>query len=293
MTGVQTCALPISLNGAESRSVTADSEDSGVWAPLDEGAYDLVELPKSGWDFQGYECSLGEGDLSDAVFTAAAEPQNQFTDINNGVRINLSQGDHVECWFFNDRTPPPPPTTTTTTSPLLGSIGDFVWNDANTNGVQDAGELGIAGVIVNLLDGSGVLLTSTTTDADGHYRFGGLVAADYIVEFVLPADTWEFSDADQGADDTVDSDAGVAGRSGIISLAEGAGELTIDAGIHRTTEVEPTTAVRPTEETLPFTGASSGGMGGAAIGLILLGGLVLLAVRGKEDDAVAARLDAK
>ena len=168
-----------------------------------------------------------------------------------------------------------------------------MWNDANTNGVQDAGETGIEGATVNLLDGSGGLLASTTTDADGHYAFGDLEAGDYIVEVVLISDTWEFTAADQGADDTVDSDVDAAGRSGVISLAEGAEELTIDAGIHRTTEVEPTTAVRPTEETLPFTGASPSGMGGAAAGLVLLGGLVLLAVRGKETDVVTTPHDAK
>ncbi|SDM68334.1 hypothetical protein SAMN05660860_03009, partial [Geoalkalibacter ferrihydriticus] len=32
-----------------------------------------------------------------------------------------------------------------------GSIGDFVWNDLNQNGLQDAGEPGISGVTVNLL----------------------------------------------------------------------------------------------------------------------------------------------
>ena len=33
-----------------------------------------------------------------------------------------------------------------------GSVGDRVWLDANANGVQDAGETGINGVTVQLLD---------------------------------------------------------------------------------------------------------------------------------------------
>ena len=103
------------LDGGDSRSVTADSNDSGVWAPLDAGTYDLAEVPKSGWDFAGYECSLGERALTDTV-----DAETPFSDIANGVRINLSQGDDVVCWLFNDPTgPPPPTTTTTTTSPLL------------------------------------------------------------------------------------------------------------------------------------------------------------------------------
>jgi hypothetical protein len=174
--------------------------------------------------------------------------------------------------------------TTTTTAPLLGSIGDFVWNDANDNGVQDADEVGIADVTVNLYEGAGNLLASTVTDADGHYRFGGLVPGDYVVEFVLPTTAWEFSPADQGSDDALDSDPGADGRTGVITLAEGAGDLTNDAGMYFPAQVEPTSAVRPTQETLPFTGTSSSGAGGVGIGLLLLGGLVLLVFRKEPVD---------
>ncbi|MFZ0493140.1 MAG: SdrD B-like domain-containing protein [Acidimicrobiia bacterium] len=177
-----------------------------------------------------------------------------------------------------------PPSTTTTTSSLLGSIGDFVWNDANDNGVQDADEVGIAGVTVNLYDGAGTLLASMVTDAGGHYRFGGLVSGDYVVEFVLPTTAWEFSPAGQGSDDALDSDPGADGRTGVITLAAGAGDLTNDAGMYFPAQVEPTSAVRPTQETLPFTGGSSTGAGGVGIGLVLLGGLILLVLRKEPVD---------
>ncbi len=42
-----------------------------------------------------------------------------------------------------------------------------------------------------------------------------------------------------------------------------------------TTTAAPTTTAA-TQETLPFTGASTAGTGGLAVGLILLGGLILL-----------------
>jgi hypothetical protein len=35
------------------------------------------------------------------------------------------------------------------------SVGNLVWLDKNANGVQDAGEPGLAGVIATLLNGSG------------------------------------------------------------------------------------------------------------------------------------------
>ncbi len=49
-------------------------------------------------------------------------------------------------------------------------IGNRVWNDVNGNGIQDAGETGIAGVIVELYQGV-TLVGTTTTDANGDYYF--------------------------------------------------------------------------------------------------------------------------
>src|SRR5262249_49463469 len=54
------------------------------------------------------------------------------------------------------------------------TIGDFVWNDINANGCQDAGELGISGVTLTLTgtNGSGNAVTDhATTDANGKYLF--------------------------------------------------------------------------------------------------------------------------
>jgi hypothetical protein len=45
------------------------------------------------------------------------------------------------------------------------SIGDFVWEDKNYNGVQDAGENGIANVTVKLLSSANTVLATTTTDS--------------------------------------------------------------------------------------------------------------------------------
>ncbi len=75
------------------------------------------------------------------------------------------------------------------------AVGDFVWNDVNHNGIQEAGEAPIAGVTVTLLnadgtsatDGDGKVVAATTTDANGHYVFDNLFAGDYKIRFTVPA----------------------------------------------------------------------------------------------------------
>ena len=71
---------------------------------------------------------------------------------------------------------------------LQGMIGDYVWFDANGNGLQDAGEPGINGVTVNLYDNTQTNLLATTVteyggpnNVNGYYQFTGLSAGNYVV----------------------------------------------------------------------------------------------------------------
>ncbi|MBL7727422.1 MAG: hypothetical protein JNM68_07055, partial [Dinghuibacter sp.] len=50
-------------------------------------------------------------------------------------------------------------------------IGNRVWYDANGNGLQDAGETGMPGVEMELLNSSGTVIAAVTTAADGTYYF--------------------------------------------------------------------------------------------------------------------------
>ncbi len=114
--------------------------------------------------------------------------------------------------------------------PLPANLGDRVWLDANGNGQQDSGETGVSGVTVRLLNGSGSVVAVDTTDADGLYLFEGLQAGSYSVEFV-PAGGAQFTTANQGSD-LSDSDVDAAtGRTGVITLAPGQTDLSVDAGI--------------------------------------------------------------
>ena len=66
--------------------------------------------------------------------------------------------------------------------PTAAAIGDYVWSDGDGDGSQDAGEPGIAGVVVNLVNESGTTVDQATTAADGSYLFVGVVPGNYTVE---------------------------------------------------------------------------------------------------------------
>lgn len=75
----------------------------------------------------------------------------------------------------------------------VGSIGDYVWLDANEDGIQDAGERGINGITVKLYrDKAGTPIAQTVTRTnegkDGYYLFPGLPADTYYVKFEVPND---------------------------------------------------------------------------------------------------------
>ena len=133
----------------------------------------------------------------------------------------------------------PCPTEATATVVGLASIGDHVWVDANGNGQQDAGEIGLAGVGVELFASvaglpSGAAVATTTTDANGRYLFNNLAGGTYILRFITPSG-YLFTAANIGAD-TTDSDAGPgadgSGLTGVLTLVAGEIKTTVDAGVY-------------------------------------------------------------
>ena len=119
------------------------------------------------------------------------------------------------------------------TAKPLSSLGNFVWYDANANGIQDQNELVVPGVSVNLYDGTGTnLLSSTATDNNGFYSFPNLKAGSYQVEFIRP-NGYVFTTPLQGGNVQLDSDADqTSGRTPIINLPVSTDDNSWDAGIY-------------------------------------------------------------
>ena len=115
-----------------------------------------------------------------------------------------------------------------------GAIGDYIWNDANGDGVQDENETGIGLVTVNLYndhDNDGVydnLLTTVMTDNTGHYIFDNIAAGAYVVEVAantLPAGpSW----SQTGDPDEYGSTATAADNLTTAPLVLGPGDILVN-----------------------------------------------------------------
>ena len=182
--------------GALLTSTTTDADGYYRFDNLSAGNY-IVEIAASNFQaagpLVGYSSSTGAGQ--------EASPNTNGDDNDNGLdvpvagavrsaMVALGPGD-VEPVGEGDLGPGDPGAVDARsnltvdfgfiTAPLF-SLGNRVWFDANNDGLRGGSELGVLGATVNLLDGTGAPLASTTTDADGYYRFDDLPAGDYIVE---------------------------------------------------------------------------------------------------------------
>lgn len=119
-----------------------------------------------------------------------------------------------------------------------GSLAGTLFRDVNKNGVEDAGDQRVPGktvVLFEIVNGVRVERARQDTDANGDYKFTDLSAGTYVVGFLDPQTGEVFVPADQGTDDTIDSDVTSVvsgdGFTGAINLAAGEDKTDVDAGI--------------------------------------------------------------
>ena len=140
------------------------------------------------------------------------------------------------------------------------SIGDRVWNDVNANGTDD-GEPGIANVTVILTDADGAEVARTATDANGNYRFTGLIPGTYTVSIEVPS--------------------GYAAATTSMSVSVGEGEEYVDADFPLTLIPAPTPSTT-VAKVLARTGSDASVLGGMAA-MAAIGGILALAGKRRRE----------
>ncbi len=85
-------------------------------------------------------------------------------------------------------------------------LGDYVWIDANANGIQDKDEIGASGIKVELLDSSDNVISDVLSDKNGKYVFDELLAnTEYKVRAEIPS-YYAFTSKSSGTNTKKDSD---------------------------------------------------------------------------------------
>jgi len=112
-------------------------------------------------------------------------------------------------------------------------LGDYVFQDVDSSGTQDAGEPGVEGITLQLTGTTyyGVnIVRNITTDENGIYQFP-VPPGTYKVT-VVDAFGYNFTTQNAGADDAVDSDFDpTTNMSPFVTLNENDVDLSIDLGL--------------------------------------------------------------
>lgn len=216
------------------RNDMQDANEGGV-AGVKVTLYSSTNLPlaQTATDTQGYYefCSLEGGNYTVGFEKPAAYSFAQKavggTDIDSDAdpvtgktdTVSLSPGqnrDDIDAILY----------------PVCSSVGDYVFFDENSNGVQDRGESGIANITVTLHAQDGQVLATTTTDNNGYYDFGCINAGTYYINFTSP-EGYAFSPQNNGNDDNLDCDVNpLTGNTGTINLGQDEIQDTWDACIY-------------------------------------------------------------
>ncbi|MBC2389479.1 SdrD B-like domain-containing protein [Listeria booriae] len=108
-----------------------------------------------------------------------------------------------------------------------GQIRSTVFNDLNKNGTQEVGESGVAGASVTLYSNTGAVVETTTTDANGLYKFETITPGTYYVKVTPPTGYSNLANTAFGSD----------GVSGYISIAAQQTRTDMNAALVSTTVV--------------------------------------------------------
>lgn len=185
-------------------AICQDLHTTAVWGNLWPGVYAITESAPAGW--------VGPADIPDATLLSG-----QPAAADRAVVIR---------------------------NQALSDVGDRVWHDLNGNGIQDAGEPGLGGVVVTLHAGTcpaaGDPLASQTTDDLGGYLFTGLPTSNYCIKLADsnfatdgPLAGYQMTIPHADSDDALNSKGDPVTHDAPATPVPGAQERTVDFGLYR------------------------------------------------------------
>ncbi|MBC1231154.1 hypothetical protein HB816_11890 [Listeria booriae] len=140
------------VDGTLVKTVTTNSQGNFSFDGVGAGNYYVKASIPEGYTF---ESSEGFGSDGNSFYLQA----DGTSDISN-LRLTLAQ--------------------------KVGQIRSTVFNDLNKNGTQEVGESGVAGATVTLYSNTGAVVETTTTDANGLYKFETITPGTYYVKVTAP-----------------------------------------------------------------------------------------------------------
>ncbi len=182
--------------------------------------------------------TIPSGYTTTATTTNSSNPDSDTDNDNNAVTVSSGEvrTNYITLGFGSEPTNNGDGLNVNNTLDIglkgTGSIGNYVWNDFNHNGLQDANESVISNATVTLTFPNGTTTSTTATNSSGAYLFSNLGPGTYTVTFAAPAGK-SVTLANQGTDDNIDSDIAADGTVS-VTLTAGQTNSTIDAGFYKT-----------------------------------------------------------
>ncbi len=161
-----------------------------------EGNYRFDDIPVGDYQIVGIAPDGTEFTLQDAGDNDDIDSDVNSDGVSGTVEVRHDQTEDVDLGLCAVEEEEP------------GSLSGKYFFDENRDFIDNDGANGIAGIQVELLDTDGVSLNRfTTTDEDGNYSFGDLEAGAYSLRFYDPNEANVLVPANEGDDDSIDSDA--------------------------------------------------------------------------------------